>query len=345
MLKEVMRGMLAEAQADFAAKAATAESPLVSPQQRVLEDVIRNAPPGPSHSDVPALRTYSAKNYKKLIAAPCEARRTPADDLLRSAGVRGEWFVWPGVDDKPAAPTILYLHGGGYVYLSVDVYAGYLSQLTRVSGRRVLGIDYRLLPEHAMEDAVADAISAIKFLVDVKGVPPGHIVVVGDSAGGGLTLLTVQHIIRHAVLRAPLAAIGLISPYTDVSSSGASVRSNTDPQFGNRPVEEGRHAVRNVTRGGQYKPTDPRISPLFGSFANFPPARFVVSAGEMLLDDTLRAAEKARQAGGVVEVEVSPGSLHDLPLFYRLPEGIEATARMAYWLNKYLPPIALQARL
>ena len=309
---------------------------LVSPQQRVIEEIIRSAPAGPSSADMIKLREYSSKQYKKLIAAPCDARRTHARDLFECTGIKGEWFAWPGVDERPSAPTILYLHGGGYVMLNVDVYAGYLSHVSRISGRRVLAIDYRLLPEHDMSDAVADAVGTLKFLVTEMKVLPGSIAIMGDSAGGGLTLLTVQHLINNNVLPAPIGALGLISPYTDVSNSGKSCRNNTDPQFSNRNREEAKIHDRNITQG-KYDRKDPRISPLFGSFDNFPPMRFVVSRSEMLFDDTMAAAEKARRSGVEVEVEVVSGSLHDLPLFFRITEGPEATARMLYWINRHLP--------
>ena len=93
-------------------------------------------------------------------------------------------------DHAPTAgPAVVYLHGGGMILASVDLYdrlvAGYVAE----TGVPMLSVDYRLAPEHPHPSPVEDSFAGLRWLVDHAaelGVDPGRVAVMGDSGGGGL---------------------------------------------------------------------------------------------------------------------------------------------------------------
>ena len=98
-------------------------------------------------------------------------------------GIPGEW-VRPAGD--PPAATMFYLHGGGYIACSPRTHRRITSGYA-LRGLSVFAPAYRLAPEHPFPAALDDAVAAYRGLLD-GGVPPGRVVLGGDSAGGGLAL-------------------------------------------------------------------------------------------------------------------------------------------------------------
>ena len=110
------------------------------------------------------------------------------DDLIYESvdagGVPGAFISAPGADDSRC---VYYLHGGGYVIGSVATHRVLAYNLSKASGVRVLSIDYRLAPEHPFPAGLEDAVAGYKWLLE-SGIEPEHIVIAGDSAGGGLAV-------------------------------------------------------------------------------------------------------------------------------------------------------------
>ncbi|KAH8984796.1 alpha/beta-hydrolase [Lactarius hatsudake] len=127
---------------------------------------------------------------------------------------------------------ILFSHGGGYYFGSVDQERYTIQRLARKIRGRVLAVNYRLAPQYPFPCALQDLVAAYIFLIrPPEGaahlpVRPEHIVIAGDSAGGGLSLALLQ-IIRDSGLPAPAGGV-LISPWCDLNHSFPSVLSNTD---------------------------------------------------------------------------------------------------------------------
>ncbi|KAH9020637.1 alpha/beta-hydrolase [Lactarius pseudohatsudake] len=127
---------------------------------------------------------------------------------------------------------ILFSHGGGYYFGSVDQERYTIQRLARKIRGRVLAVNYRLAPQYPFPCAIQDLVAAYIFLIrPPEGaahlpVRPEHIVIAGDSAGGGLSLALLQ-IIRDSGLPAPAGGV-LISPWCDLNHSFPSVLSNTD---------------------------------------------------------------------------------------------------------------------
>ena len=86
-----------------------------------------------------------------------------------------------------AAPTLLYLHGGGYVLGSAFGYRHLTGALAAAAGTGALAVEYRLAPEHPYPAALDDALRAYGWMLE-RGTPASRIAVAGDSSGGGLAL-------------------------------------------------------------------------------------------------------------------------------------------------------------
>jgi len=248
-------------------------------------------------------------------------------EKLRAGGVPAEWIAAAGAR---ADRAILYLHGGGFRMGSIDSHRELMQRLSGAAGARVLGIDYRLTPEHAFPAPVDDALSAYRWLLDI-GVRPGCIALAGDSAGGGL-VLSCMFAARAANLELPCAAY-LMSPWTDLAATGATFvsRAGVDPLH-QRPM------ILNMAKaylGLSGDPLDPLASPLYGDLEGLPPLLIQCGDHETILDDSVRFAERARKAGAVVELEVYPSMIHVFQAFGELNAARRAVAAAGKFFGRH----------
>jgi acetyl esterase/lipase len=247
---------------------------------------------------------------------PEDVRFTPVD----AGGVLAEWATAP---DAPADRALVYLHGGGYVVGSVRSHRLLVAGLARACNLPVLSVDYRLAPEHPFPAAIEDAVTAVRF-VRRTGVPLGRVVLAGDSAGGGLTVATLLSL-REAGETLPATAV-CISPWLDLTLSGATVRTkaDVDPMLDDTRLRQWAHAYL-----GGADPRTPTASPLFADLRGLPPLLVHVGTAEILLDDAVRFATRARQAGTTVDLDIWDDMIHVWHAFaVVLPEGQQAIERI-----------------
>jgi acetyl esterase/lipase len=254
----------------------------------------------------------------------------PPDIAIRKVdehGVRGEWVE----SSKHSSPNgvFYYLHGGGYVACSPETHRPLTATLTRSASLKTFALDYRLAPENRFPAAVEDAVAGYRWLLK-QGTDPKKIVISGDSAGGGLTLATLLSL-RDAGEPLPAAALCL-SPWTDLAGTGRSIETN---------------AKRDVMIHGKYikgagklylgdaHAENPLASPLYGDMRGLPPLLIYVSDSEVLLDDSVRLAERAKQAGVEVDLRIWSGLPHVWPIFVKfLPEARKSVHEMAAFINQ-----------
>jgi len=260
-----------------------------------------------------------------------EAREGTTVTEINADGVRGEWVVADGAD---TSRRLLYLHGGGYEANSPPQYRDLTGRITQESGVVVLALDYRLAPEHPYPAAVDDAVAALAWMSEngPEGASAASKTFIGgDSAGGGLSLATMFRA-RDAEQRMPDGAV-LISAWTDLSLTGESLttRAEADPMITMPLIKRFiRHYI------GDRDPREPEISPLYGDYSGLPPLLLHVGDSEVLLDDTLRVADKARKAGVPVEVEVFPHQIHIFHFFASImPEVIPAIESIGAFIKKH----------
>ncbi len=224
---------------------------------------------------------------------------------------------------------ILYCHGGGYTSGGLGFSKVLASKLTRATGMDTLAFDYRLAPEHPYPAAVEDALTAWGHLESL-GIAPGDIVLAGDSAGGNLALVLCLKL-REAGRGLP-GALLLMSPWTDMTASGESLRGRAgiDPVL----TPEYMYAVREAYAGG-LDPSDCLLSPLFADFAGFPPALIQVGTHEILYSDAERLAERMLAAGADCRLEVWENMWHDFQM-YPSKTASNAIQNMAHFLLEVL---------
>ncbi len=225
--------------------------------------------------------------------------------------------------------VILYCHGGGYTSGGLGFSKVLASKLTRATGMDTLAFDYRLAPEHPYPAAVEDALTAWDHLESL-GIAPGDIVLAGDSAGGNLALVLCLKL-REAGRGLP-GALLLMSPWTDMTASGESLRGRAgiDPVL----TPEYMYAVREAYAGG-LDPSDCLLSPLFADFAGFPPALIQVGTHEILYSDAERLAERMLAAGADCRLEVWENMWHDFQM-YPSKTASNAIQNMAHFLLEVL---------
>ncbi|MEN3308473.1 MAG: epsilon-lactone hydrolase [Micromonosporaceae bacterium] len=235
----------------------------------------------------------------------------------------------PDVDESRIG---VYVHGGGYVYGSQMSHGSLAAEVARAARCPMLHLQYRRAPEHRYPAALEDAVSAYAALL-ADGWPPGAVVVVGDSAGGGLVLATLMAA-RDRNLPVPAAA-ACISPWVDLAGTGETFRTKeaVDPLITRRVVS----MVADSYLAG-VSPSTPYASPLYGDLHGFPPVLIQVGDREMLLSDAERFAAKMADAGSPVTLEVWPGMVHVWHLHHaRLAKARQALARLGRFLRAAAP--------
>jgi monoterpene epsilon-lactone hydrolase len=246
-----------------------------------------------------------------------------------SAVVNAVPVEWVEPLDATADRAILFFHGGAYCLCSVSTHRSLAAHLAQAAGTRVCNVEYRLAPEHSFPAAVEDAVSAYHGLLNM-GIAPGNIIVAGDSAGGGL-VLALLFSLRDADAPLPAACV-CISPWTDLSLSGASYTANArkDVMLDSQTLEESARIYLDGTDSRH-----PLTSPLFGDFHNLPPLLIHVGSDELILSDAEGVAEQARQAGVDVALEVWPGMQHEWHFAADfVPEGQAAIDRIGKFIQQ-----------
>ncbi|MFX1569303.1 MAG: alpha/beta hydrolase [Promethearchaeota archaeon] len=216
--------------------------------------------------------------------------------------------------DDSNSTVMLYLHGGGYFSGSIISYRRFVSILCKKLNLNAYSINYRLAPEDPYPAGLDDAFFVYKWLLEEKSIPAENVIIMGDSAGGGLTL-ALLHRIGIQNLPQPKAAICL-SPWTDLTLSSETYKTKVEEDvfFNEKNMESSAKAYLQT-----HSPENPEISPIFADFNGFPPIFLQVGTREMLLDDSLIIAEKMKKQGVSVTVDLWEGMFHAFLVFSAIP--------------------------
>lgn len=227
--------------------------------------------------------------------------------------IPGDWFEAP--ESSSSAPTIFFLHGGGFLIGAPQLFRFVSRQFMR-AGFNVFTPRYRLAPEYPFPCALDDACTAWNAL---EKNTPGPLLMVGDSAGGGLAVSLMLKL-RESGARLPAAA-ALFSPWTDLAASGPSARENEekDALFTRRSILLGARLVL-----GEGRARDPFASPVYAELAGLPPLLVHVGADEALRDDSTRLVARARAAEVDARIEIWPEVPHAWQLAPFLAEAAES---------------------
>lgn len=232
------------------------------------------------------------------------AGRFPKDVEIEHINIDGIAAAWirPAGADKTKA--LLHIHGGGYVTGSIASYTRMCILMAQTLKVNVLLPAYRLAPEHPFPAAVDDVLKIYRWLLR-QGYQSKDILISGDSAGGGLCVAAVIAL-RDQGDALPAAVICL-SPWADLTLQGQShvTRFKSEAMLNTETLREWALAYTNKENLG-----NPLVSPTFADFHDFPPLLIQVSGNEVLLDDAIALAEKAKSAGVDVSLKIWDGLWH-----------------------------------
>ena len=240
-----------------------------------------------------------------------------------------EWIL-PETEIDPSK-VVLYLHGGAYVQKTPEFHKRYTKSIADDSGIRVLMVDYRLAPEHPFPAALEDAASAYQWLLN-QGYKSHNIALAGDSAGGGLAAAAaIQSKEKGEELP---SCVVMLSPWLDLAGRGNSIvrLAKVDAQLNWKNLQ-----IAAKSYYGDFPPDFPLISPLYADLKGFPPTLIITGGHEILLDDSIRFADRAVMSNVDVELIVEPKMGHAWSIFQMvIPEAQKANEIMCNFIQKNL---------
>lgn len=221
---------------------------------------------------------------------------------------------------------IIYTHGGAYVNALRSEHWDMIRKLIEKTGATVTVPIYPLAPEHSYKEAYAFLEKVYRNIITV--VPADHIILCGDSAGGGLALGQAMRY-RDLGLLLP-GRIILFAPWLDVTMS--------NPRAQELAKEDVMLATPGLILAGRWwaggdDPRTPRVSPIFGNLADLPPIDIFQGTADMLLADAQLLKDKIAAAGGAVRMFEYPGAFHAFMAATFTPESKDVFARIAETIN------------
>jgi acetyl esterase len=264
----------------------------------------------------PMLMPFSEARRRSAAAAVFwndgtpELARVECLEIPGPAGpLRSRYYAAAGVNEDVGA--ILYLHGGGWMSGSIDSHDRMMRCLAREAGVPVIGVDYRLAPEHPFPAALDDCRAAWRWLHESASslqINADRIAIAGDSSGANLSL-SICLAARDAgeALPAALALFyGCYAPSFDTDSY------NTlgNGRYG-LTTQRMRWYWNNYLGGGTQ---DPPVlaAPLLGDLHDLPPCFLGFCELDPLADDTRKLAERLTVAKNPFVLECWPGAVHGL---------------------------------
>ncbi|WP_426414881.1 alpha/beta hydrolase [Aestuariirhabdus sp. LZHN29] len=236
------------------------------------------------------------------------------------AGVPCQWCASPGANRD--SPLVLYFHGGGFVIGNVAVYRPMLAALAVAGDCTLLGVDYRLAPEHPLPAAQEDCLAVCRAMLDRY--PARPLILAGDSAGGSLCLSTLVALRDEG---RTVAGSLLISPLCEPGATDPSMTRNEKTDLLSQPLTE--HWASHATAG---KPTPEQLSRLdfmSADLGSLPPLCIQSAEGEILFDQIERFAMRAKEQGVDVDYQPTPGQFHVFQIFAPLvPEANIAIGKL-----------------
>lgn len=276
------------------------------------------------------------RSMEKVLDDICQVVMPPfvslADDVEITddvvGGIPGLWcrakastdaYVEDAGQKDPIGATVLYLHGGGYIGTSPMMYSAFASSLVRVTGAEIFIADYRMAPEFPFPAGVLDAAAVYQDLID-RGVGPDHLVVAGDSGGGGLAASLMVYLHEQS-LPVP-AALVMFSPEVDLDFDHPSVLDNASKDIlpWSIPVAPYLHGVQ---------PNDKRVSITHADPDPdwFPPTFVCWGADEMLRDGIREFVQRLRDNGIEVWAMEEYGMFHVFPILMPWAEASKRVFR------------------
>ena len=284
--------------------------------------------------------------FKNMMAPPPEGQEPapqgppPSPELpegvtlteLDLNGHYGELLTKEGND----GPLVFYIHGGGFCGGAAQERREITFHIAAERGCNVIANNYRLSPEHKWPCHLEDCVEAWQAVLNL-GYDPKRIVIMGESAGGTLTLSLPLYLRDHDM---PLpAALAAFSPCTDQLELLPSHRGNADKDYilrdgvNNETVLD---AVFGLDETGEANRRTSYASPLFADYTGMPPVFLSASDAEALLDDSVLLHKKLTELGHPCEIDIQSGLFHAYPMIPSVPESRETLDKAFAFVLSYI---------
>ncbi|CAG8651500.1 12308_t:CDS:2, partial [Ambispora leptoticha] len=295
------------------------------------------------------------------------------EDPIKQRPLRGEWVESKKRKKRTAVDrVILYIHGGAYFYGSAAQHRFLIQKVAKYGGARALSIDYRLAPQSPFPAALVDVLAAYFYLIDppadagFEPISPKNIVVMGDSAGGGLTI-ALNMVLRDAGLPKPVAGV-CWSPWVDLFHSLPSCYTNAETDYvpngfvhkasPANPIKDYRDIKQRLERVHYYAHNSaldiPYVSPILANDLGGLGNLFITCGkGERLRDEAILFAYKAAKTHPEVfdikkegrhpypptkvHLYVYDAMPHVFQMFLFHPVAISAIKQSAIFIRKVIP--------
>lgn len=233
-----------------------------------------------------------------------------------------------------AAPVLIYLHGGGWVWNSIDTHDRLMREYAAAAGCAVIGPDYALSPEAAFPQALEETAAVVRWVAAHGadwGVDPARIVIGGDSAGGNLAAAAAL-LLRDTDPNLRLA--GLLLNY-GVFDARLDTPSYDEFADGYRLTRDKMRFYWDCYCPRPADRLNPLASPLRADLAGLPPVLLHWAALDVLSGENAAMAERLRAAGVPLEAEVFPGVAHGfLREIAEVARAREAVEKAGGWLRR-----------
>jgi len=236
-----------------------------------------------------------------------------------------------------ALPTVVHIHGGGWVGGDLDTHDTACRMIAAQSGWNVVAVDYRLSPEHPFPAPMDDIESVAAALRDasVPGVDGTRLALLGDSAGGHLAAVVARRA-RDAGLP-PYLFQGLIYPVIDAAMTAASYTENAT---GYGLLARSMAFYWDCFAPDGVDRTDPDVSPAEAKDLSGLPPAFVLTCEYDPLRDEGESYAAALADAGVPTVAIRVvGMIHS---FFRLPAAFDASRAAISQVSAMLADVAAQ---
>lgn len=231
--------------------------------------------------------------------------------------------------NEGASRVVFYFPGGSYIDQPRAVHWRFLNDLAAQAGVSVVVPIYAKLPDHDAQEACEKLTEFYRACLESDG-PWEEIVFMGDSAGGGMALSFAMQL-RDSGMEGPDRLV-LICPWVDVTLTNPAI---PDYEKKDRTLDSEQLRHLGALWAGGLSPTDPVVSPLYGTFDGLGKTTLITTTGELLYPDIAALYDAMRAQGDDVELIERPGLFHVWPLYvgYSVPETEETFAEIVSLLR------------
>ncbi|WP_342359640.1 alpha/beta hydrolase [Terrarubrum flagellatum] len=309
-------------------------TPYIDPAMQPILDAARAAPP----VDYRSMTMADARALFDRNAAPWNVGR-PDVQTISDLQISAAPQAIPARLYRPASgvlPVIIFVHGGGWTFGNIETHDGAMRWLAIESGCAVLGVDYRLAPEHPFPAPMDDILAALSF-VEKGGlgaeIDASRIALAGDSAGANLALATLLAR-RDRKEKLPRTAALFYGCYEPLATSES-----------HRAFGDGSYLLSTVNMNwywGNYlgpnaASPDPTAASSRANLAGLPPLYLNAAGLDPLCDDTLTMSRRLAAAGIKHRFDHFPGVVHGfLRMARELPAARDALRAAGQYLQDAL---------